>query len=225
MAQRPFVMVVTGLAFEARIAGRGGLHNVYCGHGAVLKAALDGAGEGDCRGLISFGIAAGLDPTLGPGTIVVASQVLHEGRTFAADEAWRAALGAKLPNALSGSLVGRDDPVLSVQDKRLAFGHTGAAALDMESHVAAAFAAERGLPFAALRVVADSAGQVVPRAAMAAMRDDGTTDVGSVLRALVRRPIDLAALAAVAIGTWRARRALVRAGRVLGPDFGLPDFG
>ena len=34
----------------------------------------------------------------------------------------------------------------------------------MESHVAAAFAAEHGLPFAALRVISDAADRALPRA-------------------------------------------------------------
>ena len=59
---------------------------------------------------------------------------------------------------------------------------TGAVAVDMESHIAAAYAAEAGLPFAALRVVSDPAGRALPALAMAAIKPNGDIDLRKVLR-------------------------------------------
>ena len=63
---------------------------------------------------------------------------------------------------------------------------TGALAVDMESHVAAAFAAAHGLPFAALRVISDGADRALPKAAQAGMKPDGGMDVPRQLPALIR---------------------------------------
>src|SRR5256885_9970689 len=52
---------------------------------------------------------------------------------------------------------------------------TGAAAVDMESHIAAAYAAEFELPFAALRVISDPASRALPALA----RDRKSTRLNS----------------------------------------------
>jgi hypothetical protein len=95
----------------------------------------------------------------------------------------------------------------------------------MESHIAAAVAASHDLPFAVLRVVSDPAGQRIPQAALAGMREDGATDAMAVLRALMQTPGDLFDLPGVAFNAYVANAALARARRNLGAGFGLADFG
>src|SRR5207253_9235828 len=63
------VIAVTGLAFEARIAGGVTVISDGLRTGASLKAEI----ERGSRGVISFGIAGGLAPHLPPGQWVVAS--------------------------------------------------------------------------------------------------------------------------------------------------------
>ncbi len=65
------MIVVVGLAFEARIAARSGLPIICSGDGRTLTPDLKRAIAGGCRGLVSFGVAGGLDPGLTPGTCVV----------------------------------------------------------------------------------------------------------------------------------------------------------
>ena len=65
----------------------------------------------------------------------------------------------------------------------------GAAAVDMESHIAAAYAAEAGLPFAALRVISDPATRALPALAMAAIKPNGDIDLRKVLRGVARNPL------------------------------------
>ena len=83
---------VTGLAFEARIAA--GRHTrVICGgDGRMLAASIACAIAGDCRGLISFGIAGGLSPDLRTGTCVVGSTIVSETTQFTTDRNWSRAL-------------------------------------------------------------------------------------------------------------------------------------
>ncbi|HET7412366.1 MAG TPA: phosphorylase [Pararhizobium sp.] len=220
----PRIVVITGLAFEAEIA-RSATERVCCGHGAHLTSAIRDAIAEGCDGVISFGIAAGLDSELRPGTVVIASEVVQStGEAMPTDEKWRASLLDRCRPAVAGKLLGTDEPAVSVETKRQFRAETGASVLDMESHIAATYAAAYGFPFAVLRVVADPANRVVPELAVKAMRADGSSDAVSVMRGLARHPRQLLPLTRIALETWRARRALVQARRRLGPAFGLVDF-
>ena len=76
------MIVVVGLAFEARIAAGPGIRVICSGDGRNLVSSLAKAikearlPKKDCGGLISFGVAGGLDPELQPGTCVVGSTIL-----------------------------------------------------------------------------------------------------------------------------------------------------
>ena len=63
----PFVVVATGLQFEARLAHSGSAAKVCCGRGTQMAVALATAVGAGCRGILSFGIAGGLDPQLRAG--------------------------------------------------------------------------------------------------------------------------------------------------------------
>ena len=110
------------------------------------------------------------------------------------------------------------DQALSIPaHKRALNAATGAAAVDMESHIVADLAARHGLPFAVVRVIADPVSRGLPRAALVGMRSDGTTDVGACLRSLVRDPAQLPALVRVAVDTSRAMLQLLRCVQYSGP--------
>jgi nucleoside phosphorylase len=85
---------------------------------------------------------------------------------------------------------------------------TGAAAVDMESHIAADYAARAGLPFAALRVISDPADRALPALATAAIKPNGNIDLRRVLSGLARNPTALRALVATGIDFNRALRSL-----------------
>jgi hopanoid-associated phosphorylase len=196
---------------------------VCCGHGRYLAGALDAAAPG-CAGILSFGIAGGLDPALRPGAVIVASSVIGPERRLPTHDAWSRALLAAAADAVHAPLLGTATPALDPAAKAALHRQTAAAAVDMESHIAAAAAAELHVPFAVLRVVADPADQHVPRAALVGMRADGSLDVGAVLGALLRKPSELAPLMRVARHTGRARAVLADLRRHLGPGFGLFDL-
>ena len=84
------MIVVVGMAFEARIAAGLGVPVVCGGDGQNLAASLARAMAAGCGGLISFGVAGGLAPGLKPGTCVIGSAIIDDERR-AAD---RRALGA-----------------------------------------------------------------------------------------------------------------------------------
>jgi uncharacterized membrane protein YqiK len=85
---------------------------------------------------------------------------------------------------------------------------TGAAAVDMESHIAAAYAAENGVPFAALRVIADPATRTLPALARNAIKPNGEIDLRKVLSGLARNPKSLRALVSTGLDFNRALRSL-----------------
>ncbi|MGZ9112484.1 MAG: adenosylhopane nucleosidase, partial [Rhodoplanes sp.] len=83
------MIVVVGLAFEARIAAGPGVRVICSGDGRNLVSSLAKAikearlRKMDCGGLISFGVAGGLDPELQPGTCVVGSTIHMESHIVA----------------------------------------------------------------------------------------------------------------------------------------------
>jgi len=84
--------------------------------------------------------------------------------------------------------------VTDASGKAALHASTGALAVDMESHVAAAFAEAHGLPFATLRVISDAADRALPQAAQVGMKPDGGMDLPAVLWSLAKNPRQLPAL-------------------------------
>ena len=130
-----------------------------------------------------------------------------------------------IPGADHMPIVGVDAAIIDPEAKRRMYVKTGAAAVDMESHLVARLASTHGLSFAAVRAVIDPAHRVVPEAALAGMRPGGGTSVTAVMREVIARPSQLSGLLRVAVDAYAARRALLRARQLLGPGFGLFDLG
>ena len=119
-------------------------------------------------------------------------------------------LTARLSGAHVGPVVGSNTILEDADSKAALYGRSGALAVDMESHVAARFAFARGLPFAVLRVISDSAAHVLPPAALVAMKPDGGIAIGRVLRSLLRHPLQVPALIRTARGSNKAFAQLLR---------------
>jgi len=217
------VIAVTGLAFEASIAAGIGITVVRGNDSRRLKASLESAVARGTRGIISFGIAGGLAPDLSPGNWVVPTAVIVGDRRVLTCPIWSRKLMEMMPGARGGEITGVDAPVANPRDKRALYRGTGAAAVDMESHVAADVAHAVGVPFAAFRIIIDPVHRELPPAALVELRPDGTPDVPEVLRSVVRRPRQLPALVRTARDAQIARSALLRSRRLLGPHFGFPD--
>ncbi len=219
------LLVVCGMAFEARIAAAAGAEVLYGARGAALERRLAERLRLPCDGVISFGVAGGLAPALSPGAVLVATDIIDGARSLASyptDRLWTAALRAALPQACGGALAGEDGALAGVADKQAWWQATGALAVDMESHIAARQAQAARVPFVACRVVLDAAGCAVPPAALAALGTDGRTDLGALLLALARQPRQLADLLKLAGDAAAARASLRAVRRSLGPRFALP---
>jgi len=219
------VLAVCGLAAEARLVAGTGVRTVAGGGRAgALAVAIEREIEAGVDAIVSIGVAGALVPHLKPGALLVADRVVAAGETFEVDAVWAAAMLARIPTAISATLAGSETIVADPFAKARLHDASGASAVDMESQVAARIAKARGLPFAALRAIADPLKRTLPPAATVAMRADGTIDLPAVLWAIATRPSQLPELLRIGSDTRRALRSLGRGCRLLGGGLGYPDL-
>jgi hopanoid-associated phosphorylase len=218
-------LVITGLAQESRIAAGPGVSHIVCSGSDPTRlrtqlSALDASG---LKAVISFGIAGGLDPSLQSGDVVVATAVMAEQGTWKVPPAVVAAMAGRVRASgipiVEGALVGVEEPVLLPSTKASMHAATDAIAVDMESHIGAAYAADHALPFAAVRVISDPAERALPSLAKGALKADGRVDFAAVLSGLARAPSELTTLLRAGGDAGRAFAGLRRCRRFL--DFGL----
>ncbi len=201
-SSRPRPGFVTGLAIEASVLRRGA-----AGHDPEIAKRVACAGADAARArrlaedllaagasaLVSFGVAGGLDPALGPGDVVLPETIVAPGgAALATDAAWRAHLlevaSAKGLRPFGGGLVGSDQAVATVSAKRALFAASGAVAVDMESHSVALAAQAAGVPLLVVRAVLDSAERALPRAVIGSIAPNGRARTALVAARLMLRP-------------------------------------
>ena len=161
------------------------------------------------KALVSLGVAAGLDPDLRPGDLLVPSRIVVTDAAGSHDYFTDLTLCARLGGMTTGALLQSDVAVTTVAAKQDLFAATRCVALDMESGILAAAALQAGLPFAALRAVCDPAGSGLPPMALVALDGDGRLRPRAILASLLRRPQQVPALVGLASHASMARRALV----------------
>jgi len=214
------LIVVTGLKAEARIAAASGVRVFACGGNVELQAhAIKRAAFSAAGGIVSFGIAGALNSHLTAGDWIIATEAMSGDRSIETDTEWSSRLAQRLPGAELGAIATVANPVLHPKNKRRLHLDTGAIAVDMESFQAAALAVELGVPFAAVRVIADPMHREIPAAARLGLRPDGTIAVAAVLQSLLSKPSQILSLLRVSGDAMIAFRALFRGRRELGPHF------
>jgi hopanoid-associated phosphorylase len=221
------LIVVVGLAFEARIAAVLGVRVISRGKGGDLAGALSRAFQDGALGVVSFGLAGGLSPDLSPGTCVIGSTIVsgtdHINRVSTHDD-WSKNLLQAMPGAVRGTLYGSREPVTHPRTKAALYKTTGAIAVDMESHIVGGVAATHGLPMAAIRVITDPAARALPTSVLAAMRLNGTVDIAALIWSLLKRPCDLPTLMRLALDARAARATLLRGRELLDSSLCMGDF-
>ncbi|HEX7125360.1 MAG TPA: hypothetical protein VF406_06205 [Thermodesulfobacteriota bacterium] len=164
--------------------------------------------------VLSVGFAGGLDPALAVGDVVIGDPVVDP--TLRAHWWPSASLAAAISAAARrAGLPLRVGPLLSVArvratpaDKVAASADSGAIAVDMESAGVARAATEASVPFLAVRVVSDAAGDALPEEAWRLVSPDGRAPLYRALGYLARRPASLPVLVGTGIRAARAARAL-----------------
>ncbi len=191
----------------------------------VLQTGMSGAGLGPggivgaVRALrpavvLAVGFGGGLDPRLRVGDLVLADPVVDP---TVPDHWWPAVdlASAAVAAARRARLVLHVGPVLSVSKveataagKAAVAGRRAALALDMESACFARAAAEAAVPFLALRVISDAAGDRLPDEPWRLVTADGRAPLGRTLCYLGRRPGALPTLVRTGLRARRASTAL-----------------
>lgn len=202
---------MVGLEAEARIARELTRPELVVASGATAAGVARAVAilrERGAGALMSFGLAAGLDPRLQPGTLLVPRTV----RSGAGPRQERHAVdprpGEWLPGAEAGELLHAAELVAEPREKAQLFADTGCVALDMESGVVGAAAAAMGVPFLVLRAVCDPADRALPPAARLPLGAGGRVAAWRVAESILRRPAQVPELVRLGRDAGRAMRAL-----------------
>ncbi len=212
------ITVLTGLSQEARIFQHHGGLQVLCG--AAQRDGLAKLVGPECEALVSAGCAGALAPDLEIGALAVGTLVtLLDGTKYYPPATWLHRVG----------LITRAEPrpFFSCPTEQCATAAERAALrkkftadmVDEESFAIAALGHARRLPWLVLRAISDTADQDVLPGDAAAMRPDGTEDIGPIIGDALRDPIEAIREGA---GFAAAMQALRVAFGQLGPRFGLP---
>jgi adenosylhomocysteine nucleosidase len=178
------------------------------------------------QGLLSFGLAGGLDPALAAGALLLPRTVTDgTGTVHRAYDPWRERLAAAPRGRsdtpvriLDGALLSLSEPLSTPATKSQARARTGAVAVDMESFAIASVAIEQGVRFAVARVVVDTAADSLPRSVLQATDLRGAVNYAQLIGGLIRRPPEILALLRLAQRyrvAMRSLRALARSGVAL----------
>ena len=229
-----FIGVICGLKSEAQTVERSvGLSKIRVGISGANAQRAEECAQGFCEqgaaAIISVGISGGLDPALAPGDLVIGEATVTEsGSAFGSDRALLNAVKAHYAkqryaqiegtgvDPVFGNLFGADEIIESAHKKAMLFEQHSAVAVDMESHGAARAAAHFGLPFIAIRAIADPADRALPMAALNAVAPDGSTRIFATLGAAMRDPKQFPLLMKLGADSAAATKTLRRD---LGPLF------
>lgn len=221
----PRVLAVVGMEDERAIAAGDGVEVVVgAANAQLLQERLGGIDPATVDTVYSFGVAGALDPALQPGDLLVATRVVAQpadseqaqvAESWPADSnilqavqagaAASAVLSVRPAVFLGTDIEARDNALPTLRKLREA---SGALCIDNESHIAARYAAEHGLPFMSVRAVSDSVYRELPPAALIALGSDGSPDLIAIVSSLLRKPWQLPALIRTAREYNRALDAL-----------------
>ncbi|MCP5245984.1 MAG: phosphorylase [Burkholderiales bacterium] len=189
---------------------------------AALTAARKLAGI-NVNGLISFGVAAALEDKLTPGDLILPKTIHKTDMHFPVTHEWRDRIIAKLAPGLrisGGALSDSAIALTSAQDKLKLGQLTGACAADMETAAIAEFAAQKEIPFIAVRAIVDPVAFSPPTALIGTVSADGTADIWKLLPLIFNGSISLKTLFHLAMGMRAACSTLKKTAALTGLDFG-----
>lgn len=170
--------------------------------------------------LASWGIAGGLDPALTAGCLIIPRNVIAaDSSIYHTDTAWRERLSGRIAARFpvnDGSLAECDSIIAERPEKLRIRARTGAAGIDMESAAIAREAVDAGIPFLAVRAVADTLETSVPLSALESVDEFGRVRLSRLMLRLVGRPGEIAGLLRMGKNYRAALKALQAAAALEG---------
>jgi adenosylhomocysteine nucleosidase len=199
-----------------------------CGVGAAgARRAAQRLGDLGVDALASWGMAAGLDPQLAPGAVVIPARVIgSRAHGYIPDIHWRQRLLDRLGHAVTicGDPLTDAPTILDTPGaKAVMFERTGAAAADMESAAVAEVAAEHELPMLVIRVVLDAAEVSLPGSLSRMIDDAGRVRVSQLMIRAVLDPRDWPRWLGLVRYFLAARHAMRTVWSLTAPDLALSD--
>jgi adenosylhomocysteine nucleosidase len=202
------------------VAGMGRENATHAAHRLV---------EAGARGLVSWGCAAALLPTLRPGDLCLPAEILDtRARRWAASRPWHERARRALQGTVElfpGTLLTADQPAATSSEKFSLAAQFHAIAVDLESAAVAAVAEERKVPFLAVRAIADPADMGLPRAVIRATDATGTVRRSVLFGHVLLHPGEAGAMLRLASQFRAALRTLTRAADRMGADALLVEGG
>lgn len=176
---------------------------------ARAEAIARGFAADGAKAILSVGVSGGLQPNLQPGDLILSNQVVDgAGGWSHSVQTDVGLLRTAAPTSIEAVIFGADEIIDGPLNKADIYARTGAVAVDMESHGAARAAQQAGLPFLAIRAIADPAERALPAAALGAVAPDGSTRVFSTLLKCAKAPRDFPALMQLGSDSEKALKAL-----------------
>lgn len=181
--------------------------------------------EGGRPGLVSIGLAGGLDPELRCGDILVPRQVMHvDGRRFDLDGPWRERLMQVLigqSRVRTGDVVSVPEVAASPQSKAALADRTGACAVDMEAAAVVQACDQHARPALVIKVIVDVREHGLPRSLGRTLDHFGSVRPAALALELLRGPGLLRHLFSLARACREAEAALLGVAACVGPDLQL----
>jgi len=192
------ILVVVGMPDEAMMLGSPGVEVIVgAGTTKLLRERLNKINPATVRGLISFGVAGGINAEHTEGDIFMARTVLYKNQSIATNRQLNADILDQVRNdpsiKLETGVFVSGDTWLGIDpeaNKRL-FQETGADLTDHESYTAAKYAVENGIPFTSVRAISDGPDVTLPPAALLPFNDDGSPDLSAILWSVIIQPDQL----------------------------------
>jgi nucleoside phosphorylase len=188
------VTLACALEVEERVARKAGARAALIGLG-VTRPLPEGP-------LVSFGFAGGLVPELERGALLTATRIVSD----TGEMLWEGE-PIEVDGAEPAVICSTDRVIDNAEERSRLAERTGAVAVDMESGKLAATGRLAGT----VRAVSDSPDRPLGGLATA-VRADGSTDWGVIVRSIVREPV---CTAHAIVGAQRARASLQRAAEAL----------
>jgi len=192
---------------------------IYSGTGSTnARAAAGKLMDLGATRLISGGCAAGINPALTPGDLMLPLSLLNAAQeSLPVDLAWHshAARHLEVGARFQGCLL-ESETIVSLSSEKLAlFQQTCAQALDMESFAVAKTAAEHQLPFLVVRAIADPAQFDLPAAVAYALNEKGEVSLVKLLKFLIFHPDQIPGLIILGLNFHKAKHSLTKAAKNL----------